>query len=302
MHSPLSFSKLALVLVVMTLSTEYLGRSLAADGGPAAPKVDFSYAFAAPHRITVGRPSASERTLLDLQPGSLRMAWTYDNLTLPNYPLLTFKTPPTAWEVRITPQIDGKPLARSRWTRLEAVLPALENVYEDAAGSVRLEAIGGTTAALVRVELHNSDSSPHQAVLRCDSPNMCQNAAWFDWTQYKGDHLMAGWSERADRLLILGLGADVYSLQADGRAPAQKSMVLVWNLKPGERRVGWLVRPYRGYVEDLPALRQRDWAQEMEQGKREWRDLLGRGLKITIPDVGVSNAYQACLGDLFIMR
>lgn len=44
----------------------------------APPKVDFSYAFATPHRVTAGRPDASDRTLLDLQPGSLRMAWTYD--------------------------------------------------------------------------------------------------------------------------------------------------------------------------------------------------------------------------------
>ena len=53
-------------------------------------------------------------------------------------------------------------------------------------------------------------------------------------------------------------------------------MVLVWNLKPGEKRQGWIVRPYRSYAADLPALRKHDWAQEMEQGKKEWRDLLGR--------------------------
>ena len=50
--------------------------------GNATPKVDFSYAFATPHRITIGRPDASDRTLLDLQPGSLRMAWSYENLSM----------------------------------------------------------------------------------------------------------------------------------------------------------------------------------------------------------------------------
>ena len=81
--------------------------------GDAPPKVDFSYAFAAPHRITVGLPDASDRTLLDLQPGSLRMAWTYDNLTMPNYSPLAFRTPPTLWSIQVTPQIDGKPFAQS---------------------------------------------------------------------------------------------------------------------------------------------------------------------------------------------
>ena len=77
---------------------------------------------------------------------------------------------------------------------------------------------------------------------------------------------------------------------------------MVWNLKPGERREGWLVRPYQGYVADLPDLRKHAWAQEMDEGKQEWRELMARACKLTIPDAGVLNAYWACFGDLFIMR
>ena len=68
-------------------------RVLAQAGSGTSPKVDFSYAFATPHRLTVGRPDSSDRTLLDLRPGSLRMAWTYEDLT--HYPLAAFVTP--AW-------------------------------------------------------------------------------------------------------------------------------------------------------------------------------------------------------------
>ena len=53
---------------------------------------------------------------------------------------------------------------------------------------------------------------------------------------------------------------------------------------------------------DLPELRKHDWAKEWEQCKKEWHDLLDRALKLSIPDAGVTNAYLACLGDLFIMR
>ncbi len=123
MHCRAMLPRWALAVLAVTVSLAVSRHVFAEQGGHAAPKVDFSYAFATPHRITVGRPSASDRTLLDLQPGSLRMAWTYDNLTMPNYPPLAFKTPPTAWSISITPQIDGKPLTHSRWTRLEGVLP-----------------------------------------------------------------------------------------------------------------------------------------------------------------------------------
>ncbi len=145
-----------------------------------APKVDFSYAFATPHRITVGRPDASDRTLLDLQPGNLRMAWSYDNLAMPQFPLNAFKTPRADWDIRITPQIDGHGFARSRWTRLDGILPALENVYEDKAGCVRLEAIGGATAAILRVEVTSTDTQPHQMVVRCESAHWGENPAWVE--------------------------------------------------------------------------------------------------------------------------
>jgi hypothetical protein len=85
---------------------------------------------------------------------------------------------------------------------LDGVLPAVDNVYEDASGSVRLAVCGGMTAAVARVEIANSDSKPHRYVLRCDSGSWGENPAWLDWTQYVGDNLVAGWNERADRCTL----------------------------------------------------------------------------------------------------
>ena len=93
-------------------------------------KVDFLYAFGAPHRITTGRPDACDRTLLDVKPGTIKMSWSYDNLTMGNYPPLAFRTPSASWNIQVTPEIDGKPFTNSRWTRLDDILPALGNVYE----------------------------------------------------------------------------------------------------------------------------------------------------------------------------
>jgi hypothetical protein len=171
--------------------------TLAATAAAAPPKVDFSYAFATPHRVTAGRPDASQRTLLDLQPGSLRMAWTYDCLAMPQFPLNAFKTPKTDWDIRITPQIDAHAFSSSRWTRLDGILPGVENVYQDKAGSVRLDVLGGTSATVVRVQLAAADSQPHQVVLRCESARWGENPAWVEPAQYPGDNLVAGWNERA---------------------------------------------------------------------------------------------------------
>jgi hypothetical protein len=291
---------LVLFCLCCVAGTAAVAAESAASSPAGASGVNFSHAFATPHRITIGRPESSDRTLLDLQPGSLRMAWTYDDLT--HYPLAAFKTPPTAWDIRVTPQVDGHGLARSRWTRLDGWLPALDNIYEDAAGSVRLEALGGTTAALVRVEVANADKKPHQFVVRCEAANWGENPAWVDPSQERGDNLVAGWNERADRLLILGVGAETYSLERDGKAAGPKTMLLVWNLKPGEKRSGWIIRPYRSYAADLPDLRKRDWGSEWTMEMVRWHDLVDRAASVEIPDPGVVNAYRACLADLFIMR
>jgi hypothetical protein len=263
-------------------------------------KVDFSYAFATPHRMAVGRPDSSDRTLLDLRNGSLRMAWTYDDLT--RFPLGAFVTPVIKWEIRVTPELDGMPFAESRWTRLDGFLPALDNTYGCDSVTAHLEVLGAETAALIRVEVSNQDQRSHRVVIRCEEPDWGENRGWVDPTQWSSDVLLAGWRDRADRVLLLGLGADAYSLTADGRAAGPKTLVLVWNLAPGQERTGWLVRPYRANFADVASLRKEDWGQRWEKAKHEWHELLGRATKIHVPDPDVANAFLACLGDLFIMR
>jgi len=90
----------------------------ASNAAPANPsRVDFGYAFGTPHRMTLALPDSSDKTLCDLQAGSLRLAWTYDDLK--RFPLCAFVTPQTQWEVRVQPEIDGQPFAQSAgrgWT------------------------------------------------------------------------------------------------------------------------------------------------------------------------------------------
>ena len=267
------------------------GRSNAPD----ELSVDFSYAFAAPHRLTVTQPDSSDKTLLDAYPGWLRMAWSYDNLL--DKPLACYTPPAANWEVHLKPELDGQPFAQSRWTRAEGWLPMLENVYGDDRVGMRLEVAGGKTAAIVKVDVTNNDGKPHRFVLRCERPHrfMGFNPAWVQ-PEWDNDVLLAGWQERADRVLVLSIGGN------EKPVPGPTAMCQAWDLGPGEARTGWLVRPYEAYREDLTTLRARDWAREMADAESEWRALLGRSCGVNIPDTGVANALRACLADLFVMR
>lgn len=267
-----------------------------APGGAAyVSGVDFSYAFSTPHRMCAARPDSSDKTLLDCEPGSLRMAWTYANLL--NAPLMAYDPITATWSVRIRPQIGDQPLAGSTWKRVENTLPALENTYTDPGGTVQLEAVGGETAAIVRVTMTNTSGADAVFRMVCRSErgffgyNPAYVVPWRD-----NDCLLAGWGDRADRVLVLAIGHD------DSVILDANSLCPVWNVPAGQTRTGWIVRPYRGYAPDLPSLRAADWAKEAETAKQEWRDLLARTVRVQIPDPGVADALQACMADLFVMR
>jgi hypothetical protein len=257
-------------------------------------EVNFGYAFAAPHRMTVARPEASEKTLLDLEPGVLTMSWSFDDLR--KTPLAIYKPPRTEWRLKLQPLLDGKPFADSSWKRAEGILPILDNKYSELRGSVQLEILGGTTAALTRVKVKNSDSSAHRFSVVCEVTNghAAHNPAWMEPGR-NPETLVACQGERPDRVLLFGMGAEEFPAGA-------KTMTMEWTVPPGEVRTGWMVRPYAAYEQDLEHLRTRDWSQAFESSKEEWRRLLGRAIAIQIPDNAVRNAFYACLGDLFIMR
>ena len=283
-----SILRLSLLLVLVAVC----GRGTAAESAPA---VSFNYAFAPPHRITVALPDSSDKTLLDAMPGKLLMSWTYENLIY--YSFNSFLTPPTKWKVSIEPRVDGHAFAQSKWERARGYLPVLRNIYRDGDSEMTLEITGASTAAIGKITLVNHSAGPQTMTLHCEVPGNWTgyNPAWVDHDA-AADHLLAGWHAPADQVIILGIGADQY--------PVVGATVLTmqWNLKPGETRVGWLIRPYKSDEGDVAALRTKDWESELGSAENQWVDLLDRASRVLIPDSGVRNAFYACLADLFIMR
>ena len=259
------------------------------------PPVDFKYAFAPPHRITVALPDSSNKTLLDALPGKLEMSWTYEDLIY--YSFNSFWAPPTKWKVVIQPQIDDHPFSESRWERSEGYLPILRNSYQDSGGSLVLEIGGGDTAAVTKIMLANSTAHNETMTLRCDVQGRQDgyNPAWVD-NEKAADHLLAGWDAPADQVVILGIGADENPLLGI------TVLTMKWNLKPGESKEAWLIRPYKSEESEIAALRKKNWADEFERGKKEWINLLDRASRVLIPDREVSDAFYACLADFFVMR
>ena len=268
--------------------------------------IDFSYAFGTPHRITVALPDSSDKTLLDCHPDHLWIGWSYEDLT--DRPLAALMAPRTGWRVRVWPEVDGRALRATGWTRRAAegdaaplgrALPVLEQTFTSDEGvTVTLEVAGALSAALCRVTVHNPTGTAQHIALVCTSLDWGETPAWLD-ADIPADHMLCGWAERADRVMALTLGADSTPIRTDALG---KTLAMAWDVPPGGTRSGWLVRPYRAYAADLPALRGHDWAGEFDSAVAIWNDLLGRMMRVHIPDAGVVQALYACLADFFIMR
>ena len=270
----------------------------AAFAAPAQPKVDFAYAFGYPHRITVALPDSSNKTLVDCDPGTVTLSWTYDNLL--NLPLAAWATPRTQWHVVLRPEVDGKAFAKSDWHRAEGWLPVLRDEFTSPGVRGRMEVVGGTHAAIVRMEFTSVDpAQSHRVGVDCSIPKKYPglNPAFVDPTDplRPKDVLLAGWMDRADRVIIAGVGGESYAGGDDTVYPAL-------TLHPGETKVVWVIRPYLAYASMLPELRRHDWPAEFAAGEAVWRELIGRSARLALPDPGVREAYYSGLSDIFIMR
>lgn len=282
----------------LTTSTTAVGNG----NSIAQPRVTFSYAVAPPHRLTVAQPDSSHKTLLDVENGRLTMSWSYDGLS--QVPPATWTTPLTRWKMILLPEIDGHAFARSTWARMHGYLPALDNTYYDTNGSVHLEVIAGASAVLTRIQVTNTGDQPHRLLLWCGAPSDGvggENPGWIDPEQV-GNILYAGFRDRADRVLIMGIGADEYPIDPSRCPRTSHTMGMAWNLSPGETRIGWIILPYRAFKVDVQVLQIYNWDREFEDALTTWNALLSRASKLQVPDADVENSFYACLGDLFVMR
>lgn len=260
----------------------------------AAQRVDFHSAFAPPHRITVGQPGGSVKTLLDAEPGTLTIAWTYDDLR--NVPLAVWKAPRVNWRIRLSASVDGEPLRDCVWSRAEAGWPVLDMTWRGQGGSVRIEFAGSDDGAVGRVSIRNADRRPHRFALRAEVQGgwVAHNPAWVNPAR-DAAALLAMQFDRADRVLLALAGGVSGPLE-------KKAASMEWQVAPGGLASGWVLRPQEAYEAALPAMRHRDWNAGFERALGLWRPVLAAASRFQIPDKGVRQAFRASLSDLYIMR
>ncbi len=277
--------------------------------------IQHDYTFAPPHRITLSRPSASEKLLADVNLRGISIAWSFQSL-VNDFPL--------SWTNRIKDvtfyygaYLDGEELTFTKWYRHESGAPYLFAKTEKDGFQMTVSAIACKTGVIIRTESEASGDGAKKLHVQFSHTNgwVISNQGWIDG---KNNHVLLKMNGgRADRILAFGKGADdyvMYGLSGDtGEVPmanvkygvkphSMKKITSLFTLEPNRKKIGYYIIPYENYFAELSSLEQMDCEKEMAEALAEWTALLDRSAKFILGDSDVLHSYRACLADLFVMR
>jgi hypothetical protein len=164
-------------------------------------------------------------------------------------------------------------------------LPILVMDYTGPEGQLRIEALGGQDADIVKLTL--SASAGSQLTL----PAMVRS------------NVAIGSKETPT---LMRHDGSLFCL-VQGAPECKRSYVADWDLEfaltsEGDSRTVWVIIPHATDLTDTAGWQSRDWAAEWRDGERVWLDLLDDAARFIAPDEEMLSGYYACLADQFILR
>ena len=279
--------------------------------------IDFEYAFAEPHTLTLCRPSASEKVLVNAQKAVLHIYWTYASQKN-DFPL-AWTQHPLDVEMFLTVSVDKKLAELSRWRRHESGLPYLFANGEKDGVNYTLSGIATKYGTIFKTEAVNNASEKKDVFFQMSHINMwvISNKGWIDGVH--NNVLLTMNQGRADRIITVAKGADEYPMygcnkdSGEKEAPmsvgaygiadhSMKKVTSLLQLEAGEKKHCYFFIPYKLYFDDLSFVDTLDFEAEMSKALKEWERQIKKGAKLEIPDEQFMHCYNACLADMFVMR
>ncbi|HOP10390.1 MAG TPA: hypothetical protein PK629_02760 [Oscillospiraceae bacterium] len=277
-------------------------------------KVDFSYAFAPPHRITLSLPSGSDKILTDISKNSIKFSFSYHSLL--NSVYNAYQTPAIERAVEYTVLIDGKKVEFNSWRRAKDGTPAFHAAIDAEGVLVEFYGIAAGEGAVIRIRADSADGKAHALTVIGEAikgSGFIHNPAWVDGKN--ANILICLQWDRSDRIISMFRGADRYSdpvriskeagvlFDSDKHPKPWNSSYAEFDLKVGKECAGYIFIPYQKYVySDIDKIEQIDFASEIKKAEEDWKKYLISHCIPIIPDEGMKSVFDACLADLFVMR
>ncbi len=278
--------------------------------------ITYSYAFAAPHRITLCRPSASEKYLVDVSPEKIDLRIAHRTLR---------DTPPLTWKIQqpdviadLTVFQGAQVLHFSEWHRMEGGIPCFAATAEGESLTATVTGIATSLGLTIRLSVSNASDKPADftALLQNRRCWVISNRGWIDGVN---THLLLTMNDgRPDRVVAYGTGADEYPILTGGADESTKTVPMpnaanngfypphtltsCLSVGAGESRSFYLILPFEQYWEDLTLPTEAACEAAMDAAVREWRRHFGRGVQLEFSDSELTHGFYSCLADLFVMR
>ncbi len=279
-------------------------------------KIDFHYAFAAPHRITLCRPSASEKYLVDVSGEKIDLRIAHN--TLQDTPPLTWKIQPLDVVTDLTVFHGAEALRFSEWHRMEGGIPCFVAVASDTSVAVTATGIATRLGLLIRLSVSNAGESSEDftAILQNRKCWVISNQGWIDRIN---THLLLTMNDgRADRVVAFGACADEYPILTGNTDDSAKTVPMPNSSKHGfnpacsmtsylslgakECKTCYIILPFEQYWKELRIPTADECEAAIIDAVREWERHLGRGVQLQFSDAELNHCFKSCLSDLFVMR
>ena len=278
--------------------------------------IDFDYSFHAPHTLTLSRPSASEKFVVDVSESGLKF-W-YATHSLRNIYPLSWTILKQDIQIVMSVSVGGKSSVFDKWYRHRSGAPYLFAEGRDGDVSYFISAVACKHGAVIKTEAVNNGNLAEEVFFQTAHTTgwVISNKGWIDGVH---NHVLMTMNDgRADRLLVCAYGADSYPMyknnmtdedkppmanESFGIKPnSMKKITSRYALSAGEKKTGYLFMPYEMFFAELAEIDGMDFEKEMQDALDEWKALLDYGTEIRIEDEDLMHCYRSCIADLFVMR
>lgn len=256
-------------------------------------QIDFSHAFGFPHRLTVCLPTDGFKLLADVSADQIALSWSDGDLA--HVPFGAFAWPRIDWTINVSATENGEPMKTTAYRRYQNRYPALECTLSGNLALIHTFTAPCRDAMAMRITAENTGNEPVELDISALSKQFCFNLLWMD-DDARYNAILPHMHERADRVLAFCVGGD------DIKPKKVRQARMGMTLKPGEKRVSYLVIPRKITFDALEEWTSRDWDAEIEWGLSKWKAIFDRTNKIELPDKMVEDAFYACFADIFVMR
>ena len=182
--------------------------------------IDFHYSFHAPHTLTLSRPSASEKFVVDVSESGLKF-W-YATHSLRDIHPLSWTILKQDVQIVMSVSVGGKASVLNRWCRHPSGAPYLFAEGSDEGISYFISAVACKHGAVIKTEAVNNGSSTEEVFFQTAHTSgwVISNKGWIDGVH---NHILMTMNDgRADRLLVCAYGADSYPMYKNNMTDEDK--------------------------------------------------------------------------------